>query len=95
MYVQEGITHPETWSVTSSRMPYHHLDVVWDGHPQHPHSERTVCMVAGHDWEPDPDSKETYPVLLCRRCGKRRELAEVLVRGTGTISTGYGLTSDR
>ena len=79
MYVQEGIKHPELWSVTFSHVPYHHLDVAWDGHSEHPHLERTVCMVTGHDWETDPDSKEPVPVLLCKRCGKRRELTEVLV----------------
>jgi hypothetical protein len=78
-YVQEDIEHPETWSVTFSHIPQHHLDVVWEGHPLHPHLEQTVCLVEGHDWEPDPDSKEIYPVVLCRRCGKRRELSEVLV----------------
>ena len=36
-------------------------------------------MVTGHHWETDPDSKEPYPVMLCMRCGKLRELTEVLV----------------
>jgi hypothetical protein len=83
MYVQEGIKHPEVWDVTFSRMPYHHVDVVWEGHPLHPRLERTVCLVKGHDWQPDPDSKETYPVVHCVRCGNRRELAEVLVDRDG------------
>ena len=88
MFVQEGVKRPEQWIVTFSRIPYHHLDVAWEGHPEHPHLERTVCMAAGHDWEPDPDSKETYPVVLCRRCGKRRELAEVLVDRDGLVRAG-------
>jgi hypothetical protein len=79
MYVQESIKHPELWSVTFSHIPYHHLEVAWEGHPKHPRLERTVCMVTGHDWETDPGSKATHPVILCTRCGKRRELTEVLV----------------
>jgi len=80
MYVQESLKHPELWSVTFSRIPYHRLDVVWDAHPAHPQLAQITCMVVtGHDWKTDPDSKETVPVLLCRRCGKRRRLAEVSV----------------
>lgn len=75
MYVQDGIKHPATWSVTVSHIPHQHLDVVWESHPEHPHLQRTVCMVEGHDWKPDPESKEIEPVLLCQRCGTRREFA--------------------
>jgi hypothetical protein len=81
--VDEGIKHPELWSVTLSRIPHHHLDVAWDGHPENPHLAQTVCIVKDHDWEVDPDSHETNPVLLCRRCGARRELVEVSVGPDG------------
>jgi len=85
LYVQEGIKHPDLWSVTYRHIPYHHLDVAWDGHPAHPRMARAGCMMSGHDWWTDPDSMETVPVLLCRRCGKRRDLAEVLVTRYGLI----------
>jgi hypothetical protein len=40
---------------------------------------RILCLLGAHRWEPDPDSKESYPVLRCRRCAKRREMAADLV----------------
>jgi len=49
--------------------------------------KRIVCMVVGHQWQPDPKSRETYPVLLCEQCGKRRELSERLVREPGIRRT--------
>jgi hypothetical protein len=85
MYVQDGIKRPEQWIVTFSRIPHHHLDVVWEGHPAYPHLERTVCMVTGHDWETDPDSVGPHPIILCMRCGKRRELTQVVVEGYGLV----------
>jgi len=39
-------------------------------------------MTTGHRWQPDPHSKEVYPVVICERCGKRRELSQQLVKGT-------------
>ena len=74
LYIEADIPHPERWTVKFRRVPHHRVEVLWDGQPVHPHEERAVCMVEGHQWEPDPDSKETYPVLLCRRCGKRHKL---------------------
>lgn len=32
MYVEDDIEHPETWSVKFHHLPYHHVDVLWDGH---------------------------------------------------------------
>jgi hypothetical protein len=43
-------------------------------------------MLTGHRWQPDPDSKEIYPVVICRRCEKRRELSERLVKGTSGMT---------
>jgi hypothetical protein len=82
MYVEKGTEQPETWTVTLSHLPHHHLDVLWDGHPEHPHLERTVCMMTGHNWKPDPDSTATDLVILCQRCGRRRELSERPITGT-------------
>jgi hypothetical protein len=28
----------------------------------------------GHRWAPDPEAVETYPVLRCERCGRRRHM---------------------
>jgi hypothetical protein len=81
MYVADGTERPETWTVEFRHLPSHHVQIHWDGRPEHPDVEEAVCMVVGHHWEPDPASKEIYPVLLCRRCGKRRELSERLVSG--------------
>jgi hypothetical protein len=50
--------------------------------------KRLVCMATGHRWKPDPDSKESYPVVLCQRCGKRRELSERLVSGLSGMRRG-------
>jgi hypothetical protein len=75
MYVEAGIAPPERWTVKFRRVPHDRVEVLWDGHPIHPLEEQAICMVEGHQWEPDPDSKEIYPVLLCQRCGRRRESA--------------------
>ena len=75
MYVEAGIPHPERWTVKFRRVPHHRIEVLWDGHPTHPHVEQAICMVEGHQWEVDPTAKETYPLLLCTRCGRRRALA--------------------
>jgi hypothetical protein len=37
---------------------------------------RFVCALLQHRWEPDPNSKEAYPVLRCSRCGKTNAVAE-------------------
>ena len=37
--------------------------------------KRVVCLLRGHAWEEDPDNRETYPVLRCKRCGRHRSLA--------------------
>ncbi len=81
MFVEVGIEHAQTWTVEFDHLPHPHLEVAWEGHPEHPLVARTVCTVVGHRWKPDPDSEEIYPVVLCRRCGKRRELSERLVSG--------------
>jgi hypothetical protein len=36
---------------------------------------KIACMLTGHRWQPDPDSKETYPVFVCRRCTKHRDMS--------------------
>jgi hypothetical protein len=36
---------------------------------------KIACMLTGHSWQPDPDSKETYPVFACLRCAKQRNMA--------------------
>jgi hypothetical protein len=36
MYVEDDIQHPETWNVKFHRVPYHHVDVLWDGHQPGP-----------------------------------------------------------
>jgi hypothetical protein len=77
--VADGVEQPETWSLEFHHLPSRHVAVHWDSRPEHHEVERAVCMVAGHQWDPDPDSKEIHPVLVCRRCGKRRELSERLV----------------
>jgi hypothetical protein len=32
MYVEADIQRPETWNVKFHHVPYHHVDVLWDGH---------------------------------------------------------------
>lgn len=32
MYVEDDLRRPETWTVKLRRLPYHHIDVLWDGH---------------------------------------------------------------
>jgi hypothetical protein len=32
MYVEDDIDPPHTWTVKFHHLPYHHLDVLWDGH---------------------------------------------------------------
>jgi hypothetical protein len=81
MYVADGIERPETWTIEFHHVPSHHVQIHWDGRPKHPDVERAACMVVGHQWETDPASKEIYPVLLCQRCGKRRDLSARLVTG--------------
>ena len=34
-----------------------------------------ICVFLGHRWVQPADLRETYPVLECRRCGRRKELA--------------------
>ena len=36
MYVEDDITRPNTWNVKFHHMPYHHVDVLWDGHQPGP-----------------------------------------------------------
>jgi len=43
---------------------------------------KIACMLTGHRWEPDGDSKETYPVFVCRRCGKQKDMAGRAVNPT-------------
>jgi hypothetical protein len=31
MYVQDDVAEPETWNVKFHRVPYRHVDVLWDG----------------------------------------------------------------
>lgn len=32
MYIEDDIVRPETWNVKLHHLPYHHVDVLWDGH---------------------------------------------------------------
>jgi hypothetical protein len=32
MYVANDIERPKTWEVRFGRFPFHHVDVLWDGH---------------------------------------------------------------
>jgi hypothetical protein len=32
MYVQDDIVQPNTWNVKFHPLPFHHVDVLWDGH---------------------------------------------------------------
>jgi hypothetical protein len=32
MFVETDIVQPETWNVKFHHLPYHHVDVLWDGH---------------------------------------------------------------
>jgi len=36
MYVEYDIDKPETWNVKFHHLPYHHVDVLWDGHQPGP-----------------------------------------------------------
>lgn len=36
MFVETDIVQPETWNVKFHRYPYHHVDVLWDGHQPGP-----------------------------------------------------------
>jgi hypothetical protein len=36
MYVEDDIQQPDTWNVKFHRLPYHHVDVLWDGHQPGP-----------------------------------------------------------
>jgi hypothetical protein len=36
MYVEDDIEHPDTWNVKFHHVPYHHVDVLWDGHQPGP-----------------------------------------------------------
>ncbi len=31
MFVEADIVHPEVWDVKFHHLPYHHVDVLWDG----------------------------------------------------------------
>jgi hypothetical protein len=31
MYVESDIVHPNVWNVKFHHLPYHHVDVLWDG----------------------------------------------------------------
>jgi hypothetical protein len=31
MYVQDDLAQPDTWNVKFRHLPYHHIDVLWDG----------------------------------------------------------------
>jgi len=44
-----------------------------------------ICIVAGHRWREAADVYETFPVLRCRRCGRRRELAAETQRPEGWL----------
>jgi len=37
MYVEDDITRPDRWLVRFHRVPYRHVDVLWDGHQPGPH----------------------------------------------------------
>jgi hypothetical protein len=36
MYVEEDIKHATVWDVKFHHLPYHHVDVLWDGHQPGP-----------------------------------------------------------
>lgn len=36
MYVEDDIDPPKTWNVKFYHLPYHHVDVLWDGHQPGP-----------------------------------------------------------
>lgn len=36
MYVEDDIEYPRTWNVRFHHLPYHHVDVLWDGHQPGP-----------------------------------------------------------
>jgi hypothetical protein len=35
-----------------------------------------LCVPLGHKWREAPEIVETYPVLRCKRCGKRRNMSD-------------------
>jgi hypothetical protein len=38
MYVEDDIDRPNTWNVKFHHLPFHHVDVLWDGHQPGPAS---------------------------------------------------------
>jgi hypothetical protein len=36
MFVEDDIQEPNTWNVKFHHLPYHHVDVLWDGHQPGP-----------------------------------------------------------
>jgi hypothetical protein len=55
---------------------------------------RFVCALLQHRWEPDPNSKETYPVLRCSRCGKTNAVAERSMLPGRPVAAVIGLPGD-
>jgi hypothetical protein len=43
LYVAADIAHPKTWDVKFHHVPFHHVDVLWDGHQPGP----TFVSIAG------------------------------------------------
>ena len=37
-----------------------------------------VCVVAGHCWTEHEEAYETFPVLLCTRCGRATRASELM-----------------
>jgi hypothetical protein len=35
-----------------------------------------LCVPLGHKWREAPEIVDTYPVLRCKRCGKRRNMSD-------------------
>lgn len=44
MFVEDDLLQPETWHVKFRHVPYHHVDVLWDGHQPGPTIGRSSAL---------------------------------------------------
>jgi hypothetical protein len=43
-YVEDDITRPKTWNVKFHHVPYHRVDVLWDGHQPGPPADQPTSF---------------------------------------------------